>query len=190
MSSLQNLTDQHFVLNGTTMKCVINNAPVFVLFKDNSSICNQVHSILHLLSNTEKRIVWAICDIVRNRNVITKSKYSPSTTITHVPLGILYINGNPVLKYTKNFDEHNIKNNILRYIQQSGYVPPQRAQPPVQQYMSSRDGINNFHQPPQASPPQAPPPQPNNPNLPSPQYVSSRAHNKPWEAVVPGNFAQ
>ncbi len=144
--SVHNLTSQNFQVVGAQGSQTLKlnySGNVLVLFKlQQCQGCSALEPIFYQLSNEDKRVGYAVCDLTHDKNVITMSR-NTTTAITKVPHLILYVQGAPHARFKgesktiaaiKNFISSALQAQRPAPIQQ--YQTPQQAQP--QQYAQTR----------------------------------------------------
>ena len=96
--SIKNLTANNFSLEGRTMKC---NVPgiAFVMFKtEQCQFCKNAIPILQQLAQAESRVMFAVTDVGKHRQIVALAKES-TFPLRAVPVFLLYHNGRPHINY-------------------------------------------------------------------------------------------
>nr|QBK86598.1 MAG: thioredoxin [Marseillevirus LCMAC102] len=153
--SVHQLSPQNFKVVGRNIKTLNINLSgnVLVFFKmQGCPGCGTFEPIFHQLAgaSTNDNIKYAACDLTNQRDIIKMSRQT-STPIQAVPFIILYVNGNPLAKYTGKKSIPAIKSFMTKALQ---HVPPVQSQNFMPQQRESSGGMygNGSYNPPQMSP--------------------------------------
>jgi len=126
------LSDQHFKVAGQQKKNLILNVsnPTLVFFKTQEcSACSNFEPIFNALSNSEKRVMFAILNLTQFKQIAKMSQVT-TTPISTVPFLLLYFGGKPISRFTGKKDAQSLSSFIdktLNYLKSnSGAVAPQQ----------------------------------------------------------------
>jgi len=122
--SIHQLNSDNFTVVGRRSKTLNINigGPVLVFFKmQGCGGCAAFEPIFGQLALQDVRVSYAIVDLTRARDVITKSR-DTSTPIQTVPFIMLYVDGRPHAKYNGKKTISSIKSFIARALHQQ--APP------------------------------------------------------------------
>ena len=106
------ISSAEFLLKGTGENRTLSlnlQGIVFLYFRQNTCPrCQHFDPIFKTIASQEKRMKFFVLDIDKDRKVVNMSK-NTTTPINGVPMFIVYVNGNPYIKYTGERSAPSIK---------------------------------------------------------------------------------
>ncbi len=150
--SVHQLSSQNFKVVGRNRKTLNVNLSgnVLVFFKmQGCAGCGTFEPIFHQLASANNdHINYAVCDLSNHREVVAMSRQT-ATPIQAVPLIILYVDGNPLAKYTGKKSIPALKSFTTKALQHAPSVQSQNFMPPQQKEGSGgMYGNGNYNHPP------------------------------------------
>jgi thiol-disulfide isomerase/thioredoxin len=113
MNSILFLNSEDFFVEGPTLRCRIDNGPLYILFySTDCPHCKTALPAFRALPNSFPSHKFGLINISNNPSVVHKSKQS-DTPIKYVPSVILYHNGSPHFRFTSKITLDNLRSFVL-----------------------------------------------------------------------------